>query len=379
MGRLARGEYLDPQRIQIVHTTQRCVRRAFLCGSDPLTGKSFEHRRQWIRDRLEFLASVFGIDCLTFSVMNNHLHLILRSRPDVVRQWTDEQVARRWLRLFPRRRLPDGQPAAPDQAELNTLLQDPGRLAELRIRLSDISWWMRCTSEVIARQANREDQCRGHFWEGRFGAQMITDTASLLACAMYVDLNPIRAAMADTPEASRFTGAKERLDDWRQCTSTGKGTQSGRRNGKRPAAKQGSPDRTGNSQRWERRGQGLRSGWMSPLEINEQSDPVGADASANGRRASCKGFLPLSLGRYLQLLDWTGRQLRVDKRGAIPADLAPILQRLGLDAANWCDLVLRFGRLFKRVAGGPPAVAAEAKRRGQNWMQAPGAALLHAA
>jgi len=374
MARLARGEYLDPQRIQIVHATQRCVRRAFLCGNDPLSGKSFEHRRQWIRDRLEFLASVFGIDCLTFSVMNNHLHLILRSRADVVRQWSDEQVARRWLRLFPRRRLPDGQPAEPDQAELTTLLHDPGRLAELRIRLSDISWWMRCTCEVIARQANREDQCRGHFWEGRYRAQMITDTASLLACAMYVDLNPIRAAMADTPEASRFTGAKERLDDWRQERTP---TATAKQTGKRPVAKRGRSGK--NSHRWERRGQGVYSGWMSPLEINEKSDPVGADASPDGRRASCKGFLPLSLGHYLQLLDWTGRQLRADKPGLIPADLAPILQRLGLDTANWCELVLRFGRLFKRVAGGPPAIAAEAKRRGQNWMQAPGAALISAA
>ena len=136
---------------------------------------------------------------------------------------------------------------------------------------------------------------------------MITDTASLLALAMYVDLNPIRAAMADTPEASRFTGAKERLDDWRQCTSTAKGTPSGRRNGKRPAAKQGSSDRTGNSQRWERRGQGLRSGWMSPLEINEQSDPVGADASANGTPGQLQGLFAVVAGPLLAVagLEWT--------------------------------------------------------------------------
>ena len=91
MARMARREYLDPRSIQIVHTVQRCVRRAFLCGNDITTGRNYEHRRQWIRDRLEFLASVFGIDCLTYTVMNNHIHLILRSRPDVVRAWSDEQ------------------------------------------------------------------------------------------------------------------------------------------------------------------------------------------------------------------------------------------------------------------------------------------------
>jgi len=110
MPRQARGEYLNPGEVQVVHAIQRCVRQAFLCGEDRASGKSFEHRRQWIRDRLEFLASVFAVDCLTYTVLSNHMHLILRSRPDVVEQWSDEDVARRWLRLFPTRRDKDGEP-----------------------------------------------------------------------------------------------------------------------------------------------------------------------------------------------------------------------------------------------------------------------------
>lgn len=359
MARLARGEYLDPRTIQIVHATQRCVRRAFLCGSDPLTGKSHEHRRQWIRDRLELLASVFAIDCLTFAVMNNHLHLILRSRPDVVRQWSDEQVAGRWLRLFPRRRQGDGQPANPTEPELNMILNDPRRLGEIRNRLSDISWWMRCTAETIARQANREEGCTGRFWEGRYKAQMILDEASLLACTMYVDLNPVRAAMAETPEESTFTGAKERIDDLQGTSS--------------PSHK---PRQNRKTKAWERCRRRRLSGWMSPLEIDEQSDPVGADPDRNGRRASLKGFLSLSLTRYLDLLDWTGRQLRAGKRGSIPQHLAPILGRLGIDAKGWYKLVGRFGTLFRRVVGGPAALADETQRRGQHWMQSPGSVYL---
>ena len=173
MARLARGEYLDPRTIQIVHTVQRCVRRAFLCGEDSISGRNYEHRRQWIRDRLEFLASVFAIDCLTYTVMSNHIHLILRSRPDIVRNWSDEQVARRWLRLYPKRRNKSGELAEPNQTELNQILLDPLRIAELRIRLSDISWWMRSTSENIARRANKEDDVTGHFWEGRFKACLL--------------------------------------------------------------------------------------------------------------------------------------------------------------------------------------------------------------
>jgi REP element-mobilizing transposase RayT len=360
MARIARGQYLDPLTVQIVHTRQRCVRRAFLCGRDPATGKDYEYRRQWIRDRLEFLASVFGIDCLTYAVLSNHVHLILRSRPDIVCSWSDEEVARRWLRLFPKRKGPDGQAAEPGEVELHQILNDPGRVAELRKRLSDISWWMRCTAEPIARRANREDEVTGHFWEGRYKAQLLLDEASLLACAMYVDLNPVRAAMAETPEASRYTGAFERIRDLGHAYPA------------KVTKRQGNPQRTAwLGPRGERSQPCRHSGWMSPLQIDERHDPAGADASGCGRRASLKGFLSMSVASYLELLDWTGRQLASGKRGQIPNHLQPILRRLGIDSSRWCRLIGNFGRLFKRAAGRPESIMAEATRRGQSWMQAP--------
>jgi REP element-mobilizing transposase RayT len=96
MARVNRREVLAEGEIQVVHCVNRCVRRGFLCGTDDLTGQNYEHRRQWIRNRIEFLAGIFGIDVLGFSVMSNHLHVVLRSRPDVVTEWSDEDVARRW-------------------------------------------------------------------------------------------------------------------------------------------------------------------------------------------------------------------------------------------------------------------------------------------
>jgi len=252
MPRLARGEYVNPNEVQVLHLVNRCVRRAFLCGKDDVSGKSFEHRRQWIRQRLEFLASVFAIDCLTYTIMSNHLHLILRSRPDVAKAWTDEEVARRWLRLFPKRRNSDGSPAEPEKHELSMILSDKKRLAEIRQRLSDVSWWMRCTAENVARRANAEDQCTGRFWEGRYRAQVILDEASLLACAAYVDLNPVRAAMATCPEKADFTGAKDRIDDLTGRQSVSAATHE-----------------------WERSRRRAKSGWLSPLEINSQTDPIG--------------------------------------------------------------------------------------------------------
>lgn len=368
MARLARGEYLDPQTIQIVHVTTRCVRRAFLCGNDPYSGKSYEHRRQWIRDRLEFLASIFAIDCLTYAVMNNHIHLVLRSRPDIVRTWSDQEVARRWLQLCPQRKDKDGQAAEPSEPELNMITGDPRRVAKLRIRLSDISWWMARTAEKIARMANREDDCTGRFWEGRYGAQLLLDEASLLACAIYVDLNPIRAALAETPEQSLFTGARDRIDDLRANQN--------KANREKHARNRTGPSKPGRSRAWERSRRRVKSGWLSPLQINEQDDPVGVDASGCGRRASLKGFLSMPLVRYLELLDWTGRQLHGDKRGSIPDHLAPILQRLGIQSNSWCELVRKFGRLFKRAAGSAESISKEAHRRRQNWMQAPGVCYL---
>ncbi len=111
MARTPRMFVLDEESGGLYHCIQRCVRRAFLCGKDQLSGKSFEHRREWIRQRLEFLAGEFGVDVLGYAVLSNHLHAILRTRPDVVREWSDEEVAVRWWRLFPWRRDENGSPA----------------------------------------------------------------------------------------------------------------------------------------------------------------------------------------------------------------------------------------------------------------------------
>ena len=161
-----------------------------------------------------------------------------------------------------------------------------------------------------------------------------------------MDLNPIRAAIAETPETSDYTGAKDRIDDLAK-----------REDRTRPSTHD-----------WERSRGRRRSGWMSPIEINEKDDPIGPCIESSGRRASSKGFLAVSMARYLELLDWTGRQLQRDKVGRIPDHLAPILSRIGLDAPGWCDVVRKFGRVFKRAAGTPESLAREAIRCGQSWM-----------
>ena len=125
MARRNRAEVVVADEVGVYHCVQRVVRRAFLCGVDPLSDKSYDHRRSWIRDRLESLAGFFGVEIAAFAVMSNHLHVILRNRPDVVALWSDQEVARRWLTLFPGR-----VGTKPDPTSALALTGFPGPTAE---------------------------------------------------------------------------------------------------------------------------------------------------------------------------------------------------------------------------------------------------------
>lgn len=252
------------------HCISRCVRRAFLCGKDAHSGFDFEHRRHWIVDRIKLLCSVFAIDLCAYAIMSNHYHVVVRIDAEQAKQWSDAEVASRWMQIF-------SGPLLMHQYLANAALTDHelGYVAELfatwRHRLADLSWFMRCLNEPIARMANAEDHCTGRFWEGRFKSQALLDARAVLACMAYVDLNPIRAAMAKTPEQSDYTSIQERIL-YPEGTSL------------RPFAKH---------------------------------DDDG---------------IPFGLKDYLELVDWGGREIKHNKRGYIPANAPPILTRLKMDA-----------------------------------------------
>lgn len=332
MSRLARSDVFDPDVVGIYHCTNRCVRRCFLQGIDKCTGNNYDHRKEWIRDRLEFLAGCFGIDCLGYAILSNHLHLILRNRPDVICEWSDAEVAKRWLMLCPLRKDSDGSPAEPTEAEIDSLCSDAPKIIELRRRLGDISWMMRMVAEPIARRSNAEDECSGRFWEGRFHAVRLLDAIAVLACSIYVDLNPIRARTAQTPEDSQFCSARDRIDA----------------RGANGASELAS-----------------KADWLAPLELDERAEAEsGPRLSNSGCRASDKGFLAMPLDEYLRLLDWTGRQTVPGKAGVIPSELPSILDRLNLQADGWLKLATQFSRLFGRVAGRAELVAKTRTRNG---------------
>ena len=374
MGRTPRSEQFAQNEVSIVHAVQRCVRRAFLAGVDSVTGKDYGFRREWIRRRMEALASVFAVDVLSYAVLSNHMHLILRNRPDVVAQWSDKELAIRWLRVFPGRRLEEhlGEPTETDVA---MLVQDKIRLAEVRQRMSDISWFMRALSEPIARMANRQDQCSGRFWEGRFKAQRITDEAGLLACAMYVDLNPVRAAMAETPEQSRHTSAYDRI-------KASKGVEMDSAafdlvpvsNEEAGAEIRDTPvDQLKEKRRAKRKNPTgkkiLRDEWLALLSLAPGSMASDPQVSKTGVRASDKGFLEVSLRDYLSLLRWTARQGDDEKEHRVPPRLQAVVSRLGIDLTMWRDLVWNFKRYFggSCCAGSPEGMSGYAKATGRNY------------
>ena len=128
-----------------------------------------------------------------------------------VQAWSECEVVERWHRLFNGSLLSQrySRGEALTQAESKALAEV---IATWRQRLVSISWFMRCLNEPIARAANREDEVSGRFWEGRFKSQALLDEKALAACMAYVDLNPIRAMLAQSPETSAHTSIKRRIE-----------------------------------------------------------------------------------------------------------------------------------------------------------------------
>ena len=313
----ARYRLVDTATTPYYHCISRCVRRAFLCGKDRFTGRSFEHRKQWILDRVKHLSSLFAIDVCAYAIMSNHFHLVLYVDVKQASEWSRDEVIDRWMGLYK-------EPLVVKKYKAGELLgtmelKALELLVEVwRNRLADLSWYMRCLNEKIARMANIEDGCTGRFWEGRFKSQALLDEAALISCMAYVDLNPIRAGICESLEASDFTSIQERQSQFK---------------------KEIKPD---------------CSPWLKPLR-NEKDLPT-------------KASLPLLATSYFALVDWTGRAVRDDKKGAIPEHIQAILQGLGVNQNNWVNNTEHFGSRFRRAIGRINQIRKLAFRTDQHWI-----------
>ncbi|MBP1622033.1 MAG: hypothetical protein H6Q07_53 [Acidobacteria bacterium] len=350
---LPRRKYVKEGEVGVYHCFSRCVRRAFLCGFDSVTQRDFSHRKIWIVDKLRELAAIFAIEVCAYAVMENHDHTILRTRPDIVATWSDHEVATRWLTLFPRHDGLQGDDGPPDEKQISALADCTDRIAELRKRLSSLSWFMGRLNESIARAANKEDGVKGRFWESRFKCLALLDEAAIAACMVYVDLNPIRAGLASTPEDSDFTSIQERIRAWARETMTA-----------RPIS-------------------GDQAIQSSPCDLDtpelevtaDNANPINSlDASSTDWLCPIQsdsdhhGLLQMTATQYFDLVDRSGRILRSGKRGAIDADLAPILLRIGVNPEAWIDTVTRFESRFRLAAGVLSSLRNFAGQIGRRWL-----------
>ncbi|WP_404342908.1 transposase [Pseudoalteromonas mariniglutinosa] len=296
---IARKRQISLTDTKYYHCISRCVRRAFLCGEDLFTGQSYEHRRGWVENQLLALVKVFCIDVCAYAVMSNHTHIVLHVDVQKAKRLNEKAIILRWHTLFKGTVLTNKYLQGETLSKAEHLLFIK-TVREYRERLSSISWFMRVLNEDIARKANKEDNCTGRFWEGRFKSQALLDEAAVIACMAYVDLNPIRAKEAKTPEESAYTSVQKRIES----ASIGKQPQ-----------------------------QLLRFSGMA-------------------RQNMVKG-LPFELKSYLELVELTGRCIREDKRGYIESSTLPLLERVNICPENWLKLTTQFTRIFHGAVGRP--------------------------
>jgi len=340
----ARSRQVSLDDTPYYHCTCRCVRRAFLWGTDHLSAKDYSHRKQWVIDRLATLTQIFSVEVCAYAVMSNHYHVVLKINREQALQWRETEIIHRWQQLF-------GTPVLVEQYAQGRLTnkaaikQAQATIETWRNRLHDLSWFMRCLNEHLARRANQEDKCRGRFWEGRFSSQALLDEAGLLTCMAYVDLNPIRANMADTPEMSNFTSIQQRIRKHiRKQHHSGRATSPVTTKKK---SKFGSND--------------------SPVTVMAQTAHLML-APFKTRQNNHKDPLPFALKDYLELVDWSGRAIREDKRGFIAETVPPILSRLNIDHEQWCEYHQRKGPRFSQAVGRLSQLREHARRCGQKWV-----------
>jgi len=308
-------------------------------------------------DRVKQLSGVFAIDVAAYAVMSNHYHLVLRVDVERAKGWSNEEVLRRWTLLFDGpilvQRLLAGQGGEMDQATLSAIDEWTDTY---RARLCDISWFMRILNETVARQANAEDKVTGRFWEGRFKSQALLDEQAILTAMAYVDLNPIRANMAQTPEDSDHTSVAERVAALKPEQNPAPKAVAKREALATPEA---------------------LPGIMPILKLRHEAhlaalplQPLLTFDATHRLRAA----IPFSFDDYLDLVETTGRCLHPGKRGLIAERVPKLLQRLEIDPERFIDCARDLMKQFGSAIGAPAHLTELCAARQVKYLRGVGAA-----
>lgn len=308
---IPRKQQICLETTRYYHCTVRCVRRGFLCGVDRITNTDYDHRRVWLEERLQHVASVYCIKLCSYAVMDNHYHTVVYIDKEQALNLSDDEVIQRWniLHHLPALVKKNLDGATLTEAELASVK----RTVEVwRNRLFGLDWFMKEVNLYMAKRANGEDQCTGHFWESRFKSQALLDEKGLLSAMVYDELNPVRSRSAKTPEQSRHISLKERIKELQN--------------------------------------KGQRLPCMHPF-----IDSLGNQDIAH---------VPYNLLDYIELVDWTGRELRANKRGHIDEQLPPILERIGMTRQDWLEITTQLERPRSIMIGTKQMIKFIARRRG---------------
>ena len=327
----ARKYTVDKNLSAHYHVVNKCVQSVFLMGDDLERQISYGHRREWFHERLVFLANVFTLEIGGFAIMSNHYHLLLKTRPDKTESLKDADVAKRWFLLFPPK-VKKSITSRADQilAHEIDLLNNPKKLVIYRERLGSLSWFMKSMNEHIARKGNEESGCKGRFWQGRFYSKLLTSAEAVLPCQTYIDLNPIRAGIATTPENSTYTSAHDRIHANQNQT------------------------KLRDTQKFLSENQGSE---LSPYQkemVNTMKETIARSKCLapfyQGEKHE-KPFFKITEKEYLDLLDWSGRMIKQNKKGKIPLHLKPIFDRLEIDRHQWLESIKNYNKWFYRIVG----------------------------
>ncbi|NRA62753.1 MAG: transposase [Psychrobium sp.] len=301
-----------------------------MCGEDKYSGQNYEHRRQWIVDRLMLLSDIFAIDIAAYAVLSNHYHTVLYVDKGRAEAWSMDDVIARWYRLYHGNLLVDSYLKG-DKLSSAHFSAVVDVVNVWRKRLYGISWFMKCLNEHIAREANKEDKCTRKFWEGRFKSQALLDETALLSCIAYVDLNPIRAGMSSSLELSDYTSIQWRI----------KQLKSHQRH-------------------------------IKSIKCNEHSVPLQPKVLVPFSNVHNTNDIPFSLHDYLELVDWSGRHIDPKKTGYIESSEPKLLETLGIEAEIWLEAVKNFRRHYGNFAGGENQLRQCAHCHGQHWYKGVG-------
>ena len=338
MARVNRHDVLDLDVSNVCLITTKYVRGLYLCGK----GKSDEPDRSYRRNKLEVRIAEyfkhFAMSLLGQGIMSNHLHLQLVTLPQLAKSWSPEEVIRRACHVFEYTFRRKGvKNCSPTAAQLERLTADTHLVETMRNRLRDPSWFMRQLLWRLSWESNREDDVEGHFVDGRFDLRLVVDDVGIVMSNLYIDLNQTAAMEVDRPELSLHTSAGLRI--------AGKLLRDQGRLAEAAAV----------------------DGHLAPISKYGDQQDYPTAGSVDARRVRDTGFVDLSLESYLTMLDTWGRQKREGKRGQIPSDLPPILDRLGTCAEFMQYALDNFDDVFTFGVGSANSLAQMSEKLDGRW------------